>query len=1179
MRLFFLFSFLLIFFCGNAEDYMITNVNSNGAGSLKSIIDSINSSNDNSNSIYVNAQLSGEINIENIDTIKGNLKFYGTQNVDYLHRADGNIVFLGSSVDLSFFNMPNAYQVNIYLENASKFQLSESLTMFGCFFQNVDSIIVSNSRTIGVSNTEGKYVIFNNHYDRGGNGYGLRLTDYENGASISLIDFRMAVQANNGMSYMTGNAVEIENIQNASIEIRGFVVGNLNTESIENTEEYGKAIKIQNVTGDITIAESDFTKKNGIFGSGSCKHNNIDIKDVPEGNILIQNNRFFSSFGFYGGKAKIYLENCHANTDINYNANYYEDAVDYAKGLSFDMSGIYAKNCSNINSKYNSWLDTKNGIVYEDVQNGLILGNYLGVFVPNNFNDTDTVMEIHRNGIHVINSDEITIRENFIASVGSHFIQIDNNPNGVVANRNFYGCAGSDTLLFLENNQDPGYQSLQAYFNSSSPHVTVSNNQLDRLLLPNLGLNGTVRLDVYKKSRCSDLSTNLLYSSYLDSIFTSNSSASLDLSNFNIGENENIFCAVSNSNGQLVYFSDTIRKIAFGDPQTLFVTNAYESGQGSLRAAIDAAESAISNDVIVFSDQLTDSIIVNETFNITDNVMFVQMSSGNNGTAHIHSNVSSGPLFNVTAPEFDLQYIKITRSDNNQFIRFSDNADVDIVYTDAAIDLDFENAWQVNIANCKTSNIDVDGSFEFRMEYSSSLYGKYMANIVNQLPNGIITFYLDSLGIMNRSSYSTDFGFGIRIDSSEHITVDISNNTMNGIESNINGYGNAAVFIKSFNADIEIRGNNFGYYNGHNYNGSFAGSGIHCLYNTGRTEISDNIFNTFAGNAIHLQHVNSPLIQLNHHTSFSNGLNGSNSVFIGLSNCNNGSIINNNIESSNIYGIQMNGCSNNKIINNHIGTRNREMTLDLGAGVAGLFIGPLSNGNIVKSNYFLYNKGYAIEDYSGENTLRVNYYACNDSGMIKTSNIDNLQSHHNNYPNEYIVQAGQNGDEIHLTNLPFPDGTKVDIYKTLDCSSFDPNEIESSYMDSVTVQGGEVVYTLPPLLESEDPAIQFELIFLDENNEILSFLEPIDYPETTQTIDLVSNKTFNIYPNPNTGEFHYQNDQASTITLYDINGKIVESRYTSDNEEVLISVDQPGLYFLKIKTFNEVEIIKIVSKQ
>ncbi len=83
----------------------------------------------------------------------------------------------------------------------------------------------------------------------------------------------------------------------------------------------------------------------------------------------------------------------------------------------------------------------------------------------------------------------------------------------------------------------------------------------------------------------------------------------------------------------------------------------------------------------------------------------------------------------------------------------------------------------------------------------------------------------------------------------------------------------------------------------------------------------------------------------------------------------------------------------------------------------------------------------------------------------------------------------------------------------------------------------------------------------------------------TNSVDELAKYGIDIYPNPSTGLFTIATDKEYEITISDITGKIILNKMIKDSKnEIDISNNATGIYFVKMKTGNNVLTFKIVKE-
>ena len=103
------------------------------------------------------------------------------------------------------------------------------------------------------------------------------------------------------------------------------------------------------------------------------------------------------------------------------------------------------------------------------------------------------------------------------------------------------------------------------------------------------------------------------------------------------------------------------------------------------------------------------------------------------------------------------------------------------------------------------------------------------------------------------------------------------------------------------------------------------------------------------------------------------------------------------------------------------------------------------------------------------------------------------------------------------------------------------------------------------------------------NNKLDNFViygEPIDYEENTSKINNIGKEGFNLYPNPNNGEFTVVCDNDSQFThiaVYDIAGKMIKkTKVLSETFSIDIKDYPSGIYFVKMYSGNGKTAVKKV---
>ena len=79
---------------------------------------------------------------------------------------------------------------------------------------------------------------------------------------------------------------------------------------------------------------------------------------------------------------------------------------------------------------------------------------------------------------------------------------------------------------------------------------------------------------------------------------------------------------------------------------------------------------------------------------------------------------------------------------------------------------------------------------------------------------------------------------------------------------------------------------------------------------------------------------------------------------------------------------------------------------------------------------------------------------------------------------------------------------------------------------------------------------------------------------------LENNLEFNLYPNPNNGEFiiAYNRDEAISVEIFDLLGNLVYTKLVLNMESISLKNESKGIYMIKAKYEDEVLIKKVIIK-
>ena len=120
--------------------------------------------------------------------------------------------------------------------------------------------------------------------------------------------------------------------------------------------------------------------------------------------------------------------------------------------------------------------------------------------------------------------------------------------------------------------------------------------------------------------------------------------------------------------------------------------------------------------------------------------------------------------------------------------------------------------------------------------------------------------------------------------------------------------------------------------------------------------------------------------------------------------------------------------------------------------------------------------------------------------------------------------------------------------------------IEGSEYYELTTEEGEYIYSNTNFGSEESKLISTNYLSLYQNNP----------------------NSISIYPNPadNYIQVRYQNIILNSFKIYDINGRLIKSRFIEDNDGFSIDVSnfERGLYFISIKSQEKIDNLKFLVK-
>ncbi len=234
------------------------------------------------------------------------------------------------------------------------------------------------------------------------------------------------------------------------------------------------------------------------------------------------------------------------------------------------------------------------------------------------------------------------------------------------------------------------------------------------------------------------------------------------------------------------------------------------------------------------------------------------------------------------------------------------------------------------------------------------------------------------------------------------------------------------------------------------------------------------------------------------------------------------------------------------------------------------------------------------EDVFYEDLGYLNFF----NGVIPTLNnrLTYLESHPeiNKIPptlsnTSRTIEAPQEGQDVWVTSV-VSNATQVDLMISTHkeySSFFEPVEMRDDGLSNDGLAGDGIYGALIPF-QSMDDEIRY---YVRAQNDDAMILEPrrAEYEFFEYTIEEANNttnhndgkdvsKVFKVYPNP-AGEFiNITGDlrQLNTVSIYDVNGRLVYHSNEPGDERISIRNLRAGLYFVSFSSIEGVQLLKLV---
>lgn len=101
------------------------------------------------------------------------------------------------------------------------------------------------------------------------------------------------------------------------------------------------------------------------------------------------------------------------------------------------------------------------------------------------------------------------------------------------------------------------------------------------------------------------------------------------------------------------------------------------------------------------------------------------------------------------------------------------------------------------------------------------------------------------------------------------------------------------------------------------------------------------------------------------------------------------------------------------------------------------------------------------------------------------------------------------------------------------------------------------------------------------NGEYTYFFDDVQFGDLSSQIKVVTNDIFEVFPNPtsNIWNIHTVENLITSIELYDINGKRIQSFYPSSNSTIIdANKYNPGVYIAKVNTGSSSNLFKLIKE-
>jgi hypothetical protein len=518
--------------------YTVNNINTSGAGSFKSVIDSIHAEKETSN--VIGFVIDGDIDITNIDTIKTNVDIVGRNDL-YLFRTSGTLYFNNADVRILMLNTKNWDDWNISSSDAKCFSVEGSKIFNDISINNIDSILVTNSEVSKVKAIKARTVSLMSSYIYGDSA-SVTIDSLISGGKIEVMGTAFGHDKAENVIPMLGHALAIKNSPEASVSISSCWFMPV-TPTSSTVSRSGKSIIVDNFGGDISISYSWFGISKSLTIQSKLIGDGIYV-NAPGGKLKLDGNVFYSA-----GKESYCIKVVDAKDSSTIKHCRFGSEDDHLIGQ--EGRGMYLENFNNgvisnntfcgslgINTSSDTNVDYESGLVLLSSSNNFIYFNSFGVsyltasgLIKNGNN---------MNGIWLGNgSANNLIKSNFIGA------------NKYYGIKDVSGGANKITYNYISCNDSGSFkvgstQETLDYFNQNLPVLVVDGSGKS----VNLSMNGMPvgdgsKIFIYEKLGCSYNSLGELMKSFIDSVTVSSGAFS-----YNFPSTENLRSTTSGDSKQ-----------------------------------------------------------------------------------------------------------------------------------------------------------------------------------------------------------------------------------------------------------------------------------------------------------------------------------------------------------------------------------------------------------------------------------------------------------------------------------------------------------------------------------------------------------------------------------------------------------------------------------------------------